>query len=96
MKPEQRIGLTPIHVRLAATYLTKGQGTYTCDSLGYTEARVEVVEDWRNRALEGDPPAYFMEMRVNLYRGTKRVRWVDFKIGMTGGGGESAFTVHEA
>lgn len=96
MKPEQRIGLTPIHVRLAAHYLTKGVGSYPDPGLGYSLIEVELVENWRNRALDGDPAAYFMEMRVNMFEGARRVRWVDFKISMTGGGGQPAFTLHEA
>jgi len=96
MKPEQRIGLTPIHVRLAASMLTKGEGHHPCERLGYTTALVETVEDWRNRARDDQPAAYFMEMRVNFYSGTRRVRWVDFKLSMTGGGGQPAFSVHEA
>lgn len=90
----QKLGLTPIYVRLAAKYLEKGVGTYPCDSFGYDEVRVSVERGWNNYARKGDPPAYFMEFRVEFYADEKRKKWVEFKASMVGGGSSNlAFNV---
>lgn len=96
MDYQQRLGLTPIYVRLATTFLEKGVGTHPCNSLGYDKAKVSVLSRWDNHALPGDPPAYFMEYQVSFYNKERRTKWVDFKLSMTGGGGEPSFQVHDA
>ena len=96
MDYEQRLGLTPLYVRLASSFLEKGVGTHPCNSLGYDKAKVEVISRWDNYALPGDPPAYFMEFQVSFFKQGRRVKWVDFKLNMTGGGGEPAFEVYDA
>jgi hypothetical protein len=94
MAYEYRTGLTPLLLRLAQHYVTLGVGTHPCNSLGYDEVVVSVSREWDNHALPGDPPAYFMEFKVELYRDGRLHNWVEFKVHMTGGGGQPAFKVN--
>lgn len=87
MNPQQRTGLTPLVLRLAAKYVALGIGTYDCTSLGYEEVKVTVLRKWGNYALRGEEPIYLQEMQVSFYRGGKRERWVDFSMRFSGGGG---------
>lgn len=87
MNPQQRTGLTPMVLRLAAKYLALGIGTYDCTSLGYNEVKVTILRKWKNYALPDEPPIYLQEMQVSFYRGGRRERWVDFSQRFSGGGG---------
>lgn len=93
----RKLGLTPIYVRLAARYMSQGEGTYPCDAFNYDIVKVSVDRDWNNYAKEGDPVAYFMVTRVEFHREGQCMKWVEFKTHMVGGGSrEPGFDVIES
>lgn len=90
----QKLGITPIYVRFAASYIPRGEGTYPCDSFGYDMVKVSVSQDWNNYALEGNPEAYFMVTRVEFYAEGLCMKRIEFKTHMVGGGSrETAFSI---
>lgn len=93
----QKLGLTPIYVRLAANYMALGTGEYPCERFNYDKVRVSVDRQWNNYAHEDDPDAYFMTTKVEFFRYGQRQKWVEFKTQMVGGGSrEPGFQVHNA
>ena len=90
--PNARIGLNPVTLRLAYTYLKRGVGVYQIRHLMYDECRVSEVEDWAELAEPILGVKYGARLRVAFYRGGKRIRYVDFSTLFTGGGGADLFT----
>jgi len=94
MDVEQRVGLTPMVMRLAVSYLTRGVGVYE-GALSYDTVEVRVLRPWENRGGVGKALDYSQEMQVSFYRGRRRERWVDFTIHISGAGGSPMMTTIE-
>ena len=97
-KTETRLGLTPTFKRLAYFYLTKGVGAYPLQHPVYDRVEVSALYDWkRNPAMidsDSDNAEHGGGLVVTFYRGTDKIRWVEFGIRCVGGGGDLAiFTV---
>lgn len=84
------LGLTPIYTRLAARYMSKGEGEYPCNSFGYDKVKVSVDKAWNNYAKDGNEPEYSMTTRVEFYKSGQRVKWIEFKTNMIGGGSKES------
>lgn len=87
MKVEHKLGLTPVLKRLAWHYLQKGIGSHAIEHHVYDEVIVKQLYDWHapeNRDLPEQGGMVVAFMRVG-----ERVRWVEFGVRFTGGGGES-------
>jgi hypothetical protein len=81
---EHLLGLTSALRRVAWAYLRRGEGTYSTDLLGYD--RVIVRELYALQSPDGAPPQGGMV--VEFWRDGRRVRWLDFGVRVTGGGGD--------
>lgn len=88
-----RVGVTPMVMRLAASFLAQGVGTYEIDHPEYDSVDVSVVQRWDNYTRQLHTDAYRMLMRVTFLREEKRIRWVEFNITITGAGGAPTFKV---
>jgi len=82
----QKLGLTPIYVRVAANYMAMGVGEYKCAHFGYDRVVVRQDTSWNNYAFDGAPEAYFMTICVDFYSAGQRQKWFEFKTTMVGGG----------
>lgn len=90
-------GLTPMYVRLAANFLDKGVGKHQhekLDNFGYDYAEVEVLNKWERYETPDGNNVWSKEYRVSFYKNGRAVKWVDFSMSMSGGGGQPAFTVY--
>jgi hypothetical protein len=88
-KSERLTGLTPVIKRIAYYYLRLGEGEYTPDGGNhphYDKIVVRELYDFReNPLVEGEHAG---GMVVEFFKGDRRVRWIDFRCQVTGGGGE--------
>ena len=87
---ERLIGLTPVIKRVAYHYLRLGEGTYTPDGGNHPHYdRIvvrELYEFKENPQVEGEHAG---GMVVEFYKDVRRVRWVEFRCQVTGGGGDA-------
>lgn len=89
-KTEHMLGLTPYFKRLAYHYLCLGFGEY--DPVGYSQYDHVVVKPLYD--FQQAPTGSFNEGRmqggivVEFFKENKRVRWVDFSVTPSGGGGD--------
>jgi len=84
---ERRLGLTPAFKRVAYHYLTRGRGTYKVQHPHYDRIVVkDLYEFSENPILAGE---YAGGMTVAFYRESLRVKWVEFRCQVVGGGGEA-------
>jgi len=88
---DRRLGLTNILKRLAYSYLLKGLGRHPIEHEVYDEVEVSELYPWKPDPTSSDSGEYGAGVRVSFYRQKKRVRWVEFSIRNTGGGGDEAF-----
>lgn len=85
-KAERRLGLTPAFKRIAFYYLKLGYGRYVPDHPHYDEVIVkELYEFGENPRVEGEHAGGVI---VEFYREKQRVKWVEFRCQVTGGGGQ--------
>lgn len=86
-RAEQRIGLTPLTKRLAHYYLRLGEGDYYPVHPHYDRVTVrELYEFQENPQIEGEHAGGTL---VEFFKDGHRVRWVEFRCQVVGGGGES-------
>lgn len=87
-KTEMRIGLSPAFLRIAYYYLRLGEGEYTPDGghhPHYDKVIVrELYEFGENPAMPGE---YAGGMTVVFYKDGHRLRFVEFRCQVVGGGG---------
>jgi hypothetical protein len=88
-KTERLIGLTPMIKRIAYHYLRLGEGIYTPaggNHPHYDKIVVRELYEFReNPKVEGERAG---GMIVEFFKDGHRIRWVDFRCQVTGGGGE--------
>lgn len=85
MKAEQLLGLTPVIKRIAYHYLLRGVGEYPVDHPHYDKIIVRPLYDFReNPEVVGEHAG---GLCVEFYRNAQRIRWVDFRCQVVGGGG---------
>lgn len=84
-----RLGLTRPLIRLAYYFLTKGFGTHSLvDHPIYDQAEVKPLYDLQaNPDNESELGA---GIRVTFYHQGQKVRWVEFSLRYSGGGGTPA------
>lgn len=87
MNAEQRVGLTPMIMRVAVGFLTRGVGEYEEEVFGYDKVEVKVTRAWENTGVRGNLADYSQEVEVAFYKAGRRERWVDFVVSVSGGGG---------
>lgn len=87
---ERIIGLTPMIKRIAYYYLRLGEGIYAPDGGNhphYNRVVVRELYDFReNPKVEGEHAG---GMIVEFFKDDRRIRWVDFRCQVIGGGGEA-------
>lgn len=88
-----RVGLTPLLMRLAASYIAQGLGRYAIDHPEYDTVDVTTAVRWGNHAREPHVEAYRMVLRVTFSLEDRPVRWVEFNTTITGAGGAPTFQV---
>ena len=82
-KAGKKLGITPILVRLAWSYVLKGLGRYYVEHSDYDNVVVEKLYNWR--IVEGIGQGGF---KVKFNRGKETLRYVEFGCRLVGGGGE--------
>ena len=85
---ETQLGLTNIFKRLAYSYLTRGLGRHPIQHDVYDEVEVAPLYDWRPNPHNQDE--YGAGIKVTFFRQKQRIRWVEFAVRFTGGGGDPA------
>lgn len=89
-KAEQRLGLTPMIKRIAYYYLRFGEGIYTPDGGRHPHYNRVVVRELyefkENTQVEGEHAG---GMIVEFFKDNRRIRWVEFRCQVVGGGGEA-------
>lgn len=85
---ETRLGLTPMFKRLAYSFLEKGIGRYPIDHPLYDAVEVAELYPWQTNPERKDE--YGAGIRVTFFRGETRIRWAEFSVRCTGGGGDAA------
>jgi len=85
---ETRLGLTPILKRLAYFFLTKGFGRHETDHPDYDVIEVEQLYPWEPNPQNEKGDEYGAGIRVNFYRKGQRIRFFEFSVRFSGGGGE--------
>ncbi len=88
-KAEQRLGLTPVIKRIAFHYVKLGVGRYTPDGGNHPHYdRIvvrELYEFKENPTVAGEHSGGVI---VEFFKGDRRVRWVEFRCQVVGGGGQ--------
>lgn len=88
-KIETRLGLTPAFQRIAYYYLRLGEGTYIPaggDHPHYDRVVVrELYEFKENPQVPGERSGGLV---VEFFKAERRVRWVEFRCQVVGGGGQ--------
>jgi hypothetical protein len=88
-KTERIIGLTPMIKRIAYYYLRLGEGEYfpAGGNHPYYDKIIvrELYEFKENPLVEGEHSG---GMVVEFFRKMRRIRWVEFRCQVVGGGGE--------
>jgi len=87
-KAERLIGLTPAFKRIAHYYLCLGYGDYTPENHPHYDKVVvrSLYEFSENPRVAGERAGGTV---VEFYRGAQRVKWVEFRCQVTGGGGDA-------
>ena len=85
---EVTLGLTNILKRLAYSYLTRGFGRHPIEHDVYDEVEVSELYPWIPNP--SDSEEFGAGIRVTFLRDNKKVRWVEFGVRDTGGGGDAA------
>lgn len=87
---ERIIGLTPVLKRIAWHYVRLGEGSYMPDGGNHPHYdRVvvrELYEFQENPQVEGEHAGGTI---VEFFKDSRRVRWVEFRCQVVGGGGEA-------
>jgi len=82
---EVRLGLTHVFKRLAYSYLLRGLGDHPIQHELYDLVRVTELYPWQpNPTAEGE---YGAAISVTFYSQGKKLRWVEFSLRFSGGGG---------
>lgn len=91
-RAERRLGLTPALKRIAHYYLCLGRGEYQPKNHPHYDRVVvrELYEFMENPTLAG---SYAGGTVVEFFAGTQRVKFVEFRCEVVGGGGESVAQV---
>jgi hypothetical protein len=86
-KAERLLGLTPAFKRIAHYYVCLGFGEYHPKQHPHYDRVIvrELYEFGENPRVEGEHAGGTI---VEFYQGTQRVKWVEFRCQVTGGGGE--------
>jgi hypothetical protein len=88
-KAEKIIGLTPMIKRIAYYYLRLGEGEYVPDGGTHPHYNRIVVRELyefkENPRVSGEHSG---GMIVEFFKDKRRVRWVEFRCQVVGGGGE--------
>jgi hypothetical protein len=90
---ETKLGLTNIVKRLAYHYLVKGVGVYPLDDPFYDQIVVRELYPWMPNPENQNE--YGGGVVVELFKDNRRVRFVEFGIRFTGGGGDIAIRLLE-
>ncbi len=85
---ETRVGLTPILKRLAFYYLSLGYGSHDIDHPEYDKVAVKELYPWEPNPQNKKGDEYGAGTQVNFYRKGQRIRFIEFSIRFSGGGGE--------
>lgn len=85
---ETRLGLTPMFKRLAYSFFAKGIGRYPIDHPLYDAVEVTELYPWQTNPERTDE--YGAGVTVAFFKGTTRIRWAEFSVRCTGGGGDAA------
>ena len=87
-KAEARLGLTPLFLRIAHGYLRLGEGVYLPPNHPhYNRVTVTPLYDFtENPTVPGE---YAEGTVVTFYQGEHRVKFVEFRSQVVGGGGDS-------
>lgn len=83
---EVRLGLTKPFIRLAYYYLTRGFGSYQIQHAIYDT--VEVQSLYELKSNPEDESELGAGIRVTFCQQGQKVRWVEFAIRYSGGGGK--------
>lgn len=87
---ERLIGLTPVIKRVAYYYLRLGEGEYVPDGGKHPHYNKIVVRELyefkENPVVEGEHSG---GMVVEFYKDDRRIRWVEFRCQVIGGGGDA-------
>lgn len=90
-KAERLLGLTPALQRIAYYYLRLGEGVYTPDGgrhPHYDRVAVrELYEFTENPLVAGERSG---GMIVEFFKDNRRVKWIEFRCQVVGGGGDAA------
>lgn len=88
-KHETLLGLTPAFQRIAYYYLRLGEGVYTPDNGRHPHYdKVVVRELYEFRENPQIPNERSGGMIVEFFKNTQRIRWLEFRCQVVGGGGE--------
>lgn len=83
---ERRLGLTPVIKRIAHYYLCLGYGEYHPQHPHYDRIVVRTLYDFgENPQVAGE---YAGGSLVEFFFGGKRIKWVEFRAQVVGGGGD--------
>ena len=87
-KTETLLGLTPVQKRMAHYYLCSGYGEYTPqDHPQYDKVIVrELYPFGENPRKQGEHAGGAV---VEFYREDRKVKWIEFRCQVVGGGGEA-------
>lgn len=85
---ESRIGLTPVLKRLAFSFLCKGFGRHPIDHILYDEVEVSELYPWQTNPERTDE--YGAGVQVTFFKSGEKVRWIEFAVRFSGGGGNPA------
>jgi hypothetical protein len=85
---ERRLGLTPIVKRIAFYYLSLGYGTYHPENHPHFDTVIvrELYEFMENPSVPGEHAGGTI---VEFFSSGQRVKYVEFRCQVVGGGGES-------
>ena len=95
MDPNRLLGITPVNMRLAFEYLSKGVGWHPISHALYDRVQVSVTGDWKKLPEPMSGVEYGALFQVSFYNRNQRVRHINFSALCTGGGGEPMIRVYE-
>ena len=86
-KSETRVGLTNIVKRFAYyCFITKGIGRHPLDNPLYDEVEIKEIYQWMSNPE--NPLEHGGGVSVTFYKNKEKMRFVEFSIRFTGGGGQ--------
>jgi len=85
---ETRLGLTPMFKRLAYHFLLKGIGRHPIRHSLYDEVEVAELYPWQTNPERTDE--YGAGIIVTFFNQGSRIRWTEFSVRYSGGGGNPA------